>query len=935
MTLVAVLLPFLVGSAAVQAADTARAPRVAYRARVALDEAARELRGTVEVRYARAAADTGRTILLDAGSTPPEELRIEGATVLGADPASPRVLELAGADAGEGPLVFTVTLAARASDDPSAQASAPRAFTFRGWLPRVLAPRPWPHPLPAEWAVTFDVPDDQVMGATGSPLCGDPGWAAARQPPGAPVTPVGRNDPARLRGAAAPDAPACPPAAPGRRAVTFYAEAAPDFVAVLDPAFRYEEGDILERPVRVLYRRGAERTWGAGVAVRHGESALAWLYEVLDEPASRLYPWPQTTIVQSPDGGSAADPMLVSVPSPDQGALVRELARLYLAAAVSVAAADRAWLDDGLSRYIEDAYLETQGRRGVYRRLERALLDEELDGTARPAVPAAGAPAVAADPRRGEFLFHRLRGLLGDPLTRAALSAYWRAASLGTGDAALFRAIADSVSGRDLGPLLDRWLRDTRLTDYAIAAARRSRLASGGWRTVVEVRNPPAAHVPVLVQVVADSEVVEVPGGGAAPRDTVVVATRTEPLKVLLDPYGRTHDWNVRNGQRSFGLPLFRRAISDSYLDTWFTRRTRRDRLTIGWAPLAWYTDAGGWTLGVRQRTDYLGRFDLDELWLTVGTGAGADGARHDVDARLVLRNPTWLRAPGLTERLDLGRVEGRAFAALAVERAGAHAAGTLWVSWMRTTAMAYLDTARWDDAGTVELAAGARAWTGGRGRLAASVGLVGGHFERWTPGAPAARGEYALATAEVTAVRDLGGMHLRSRAWGGAVLGSAPPRQRRVHVAGADPYGEFADPFVRSRGAPFARSGLPYHTPGLGGLRTYDPALASLHAAGVSGEVEADLARSEGPLVRRLAVALFADAGAADGDVNAGAPGRLALVSDAGVGVRADHRIGATAFQTRFDFPLWVGAPSLARRGQARGERFAYRWSFSFAPAF
>src|SRR3989442_8979493 len=55
------------------------------------------------------------------------------------------------------------------------------------------------------------------------------------------------------------------------------------------------------------------------------------------------------------------------------------------------------------------------------------------------------------------------------------------------------------------------------------------------------------------------------------------------------------------------------------------TRETaRRDRLVRAWMPVAWYNDPGGGTLGLRERSNYLGAYDRGLLFGTVATRPGA-----------------------------------------------------------------------------------------------------------------------------------------------------------------------------------------------------------------------------------------------------------------------------------------------------------------------
>ena len=88
---------------------------------------------------------------------------------------------------------------ARPSTVPRRQGRQGRAFDFAQWYPRVVVYDRYgweEHPLyPAgefygefgTFKVQLDVPEDQVVGATGVPICGDPGWERANQDPSQPV----------------------------------------------------------------------------------------------------------------------------------------------------------------------------------------------------------------------------------------------------------------------------------------------------------------------------------------------------------------------------------------------------------------------------------------------------------------------------------------------------------------------------------------------------------------------------------------------------------------------------------------------------------------------------------------------------------------------------------------------------------------------------
>ena len=93
-------------------------------------------------------------------------------------------------------LVAEMNWDARPSIPPRRQGRRGRAFDFAQWYPRVVVYDQYgweEHPMyPAgefygefgSFLLRLDVPADEVMGATGVPVCGDPGWARANQQPG-------------------------------------------------------------------------------------------------------------------------------------------------------------------------------------------------------------------------------------------------------------------------------------------------------------------------------------------------------------------------------------------------------------------------------------------------------------------------------------------------------------------------------------------------------------------------------------------------------------------------------------------------------------------------------------------------------------------------------------------------------------------------------
>lgn len=980
--------PLLLFLMALQAAgpDSARGWRqeASYRVTATLDEPARLLRGHMEVRYRNQSPDTLRTLVLqldlnayrpgsrwaasdtahgpgrldrrpvaEYGFTRVHDVTVDDLPARLSWPFAPdstsTTVSLAPPLAPGETVVLALTWESRPSTAPGVMGQDGRQFDLPAAIPRLAAygRGGWiDHPRIrgversgefASYLVTLDLAADQVMGATGVPLCGDPGWESARF---RVVDTVNYQrdwyrtyrDPAAARIAA--DSSACAAAMPGRKTIIWYAEDVPDFGLATSPDFRYEVGDLFQLPVRALYRVGGENTWGAGIVTGRAESAIAWLASILGRS-----PWPQTTVVEGLDAPGEGAPMLSIAASPSRGEILGLLGHTWLAEVIGIDGWSDGWLDNGLTSFQSTWYFQTLGERGAYERLERTVLDWDLDGLSEPVAQPPDrfrdpATASAMVNQRGELFFHQLRTVVGgNDAMRLILQAWYDRYRLRHAEGGDFLALATSRSGADLSPLSSQWLHGTALYDYALKG---TRFDPGGDRTTIDIRRIAAGVFPVDVGVQFGDSVRLVRATGPEVEQRLEITTPVPPRRVTLDPAVRSHDWNMLNN---------RPPSPSKYLDTYFSRRSLRNSRTLGVAPTAWYNDAGGWTFGLRARTDYLDRFDLNEAWLALSSGWGGDSGRVDPDLRLVVRNPVGLRATGVSQQVGLRWGEGRAGADIAVEKTfrrslaeqGDRTIG-LSVAWITVTSPAYVDTTQYDDAGTVELTATGRMTRPSGGWQLALTGAIAGGLQYHNGGAAPSISDqlYLRITAVLTARRRLADrLHLGARLSAGAtVAGESVVLQRQVYLAGADPYQQLNNPFLRSRGAILARDGVNYMDPGGAGVRGLAPAASAPEAYGASAEMEWDLLHGRSGPGGRLALALFGDAALADGDLLAPGAGGLAGVADAGVGIRIDNRIGRTPFQLRFDFPLWISRPALAL-DRPEGDPFAFRWSFSFKPAF
>src|SRR5205807_3807006 len=207
-------------------------------------------------------------------------------------------------------LVVEVEWQARPSTLPRRQGRRGRRFDFAQWYPKVVVYDKYgweDHPLYpagefygefASYDVRLDLVADQVVGATGVPVAGDPGWQKAAVG-GGPI------DYQRDYYDARRTTLACT-AVQGRKCVRFYADSVHHFAFSLNPDYRYEQGRYKDVVVRVLYQPGDSATWGNGIAVRRTEAALAWLDSLYGK-----FAWPQITNVHRLEGGGTEFPMLM------------------------------------------------------------------------------------------------------------------------------------------------------------------------------------------------------------------------------------------------------------------------------------------------------------------------------------------------------------------------------------------------------------------------------------------------------------------------------------------------------------------------------------------------------------------------------------------------------------------------------------------------
>ncbi|MGH7481289.1 MAG: M1 family metallopeptidase [Longimicrobiales bacterium] len=451
---------------------------------------------------------------------------------------------------------------ARPSTLPRRQGRRGRHYDFAQWYPRiavydrggwqehVLLPQGEFYGEFARYDVTLDVAGDQVIGATGVPVHGDPGWQDASAGTG----------PVLLARDAYGEPPPVPALgllddgiAPGRKRVRWLARDVHHFAWSTAPDYIYEggryaggtDGEVL---LHVLYQPG-DTAWDEGVALERMRSALAFLEDVLGP-----YPYPQVTNLHRIEGGGTEFPMLVMNGSASQGLIMHELAHIYVHGILANNEWAEAWLDEGFASFLTSWFYEERGEGSWAEALDELAARERAGATQPVGLEAADfvdyATYGAMSYSKGSTFLYMLRELLGEDVFRQGLRRYYETHRFQHVTEADLRAALEAVSGRELDWFFRQWLHTTDRLDYGIGDVATQRTGAG-WETTVEVIRLGEAWMPVTLRVGTESLRLT----GRERVQHVTVRTPTRPEAVTLDPASLILDFDPSNDRRELVAP--------------------------------------------------------------------------------------------------------------------------------------------------------------------------------------------------------------------------------------------------------------------------------------------------------------------------------------------------------------------------------------------
>ncbi len=435
-------------------------------------------------------------------------------------------------------LVAEMDWTARLSTHPRRQGRKGRHYDWAHWYPRiaVYGPGGWEyraHIRPGElngnfatYDVTMDLPEDQVVGATGLPLEGDPGWAA--------VAVQGSEPPRYLRdfydtGPADSLGLLKGAAASGRKRIRWHAEKVHNFAWSTSPDYVYMGGRWNGRPINLLWEPSNTR-WDPERTMAQEKAALDWIVTVVGE-----YPWPQMTITDRIERGATEFEMLFMTSG---GAITHETMHMIFHGVLANNEWREGWLDEGMASFLSD-WLAVRNGADPDRVWGRTMTEiARLDAAGRgepvglPGAEFSSYPMYSMMTyEKGAAVLRMLRYVLGEDTFLRAMHEYYDRFRFRQVTGQDFENVMESVSGRDLDWFFDEWIRKTELLDYAVGDVSVSG-GPGAYTVTAEIIREGEAWMPVVVEAGGKRERVE----SSDRVQHVTFRLDRKPDAVLLDP---------------------------------------------------------------------------------------------------------------------------------------------------------------------------------------------------------------------------------------------------------------------------------------------------------------------------------------------------------------------------------------------------------------
>ena len=456
-----------------------------------------------------------------------------------------------------------------------------RHYDFAQWYPKVAVydRGGWQHNAlkPAgelygefgDFRVALVVNDDQVVGATGVPVAGDPGWELAKRSAGALM--LQRAAYGTTGGSAlVPIAPA------SMRTVVFEAKNVHHFAWSVDPEYRYEGGSYVRTlprqrmdfrtwdsvAVHVLYRQGDDTTWGRNTVVQRTADAIKWLEDLYGP-----YAYPQMTVVHRLESGGTEFPMMVQNGSPSNDLILHEAGHVFTYGILANNEWRSGWLDEGLTSYQTSWRLNETAQEKAsaamsadprwmappltaveMQRRERFIAAAEPVGSNAEVFRSFNNyTAMVYD--RAEQMYGALRDVVGDLYFRRILQDYYGRWALKHVDRVAMQRSVERIQGAPLGWFFDQWLDTAGEVRYALNEVAITQRKPNEWVTTARLTRIGAYRHPMPVGVRTATGWTFARGDPMKDDQRITVTTPEKPDLVRLDPLGLTDDVRASSQQ--------------------------------------------------------------------------------------------------------------------------------------------------------------------------------------------------------------------------------------------------------------------------------------------------------------------------------------------------------------------------------------------------
>jgi Peptidase family M1 domain len=438
-----------------------------------------------------------------------------------------------------------------------------------GWQPNALVPAGELYGEFGDFRVALVLADDQVVGATGVPVAGDPGWERAKRNGAMPL--LQRN----AYGADAVNA-LVPTAPTAMKTVVFEAKDVHHFAWTVDPEYRYESG-VYVRPaprpkttfriwdtvaVHTLYRPGDDTTWGRGKVVERTIDAIRWLEEIYGP-----YAYPQMNVVHRLDGGGTEFPMMQHNGSASFDLILHEGGHIYTYGILANNEWRSGWLDEGLTSYQSSWRLNETPQE-----VAAGKLATDPRWMKPPLTPAqlaqreryiASAEPVSTNAEvfrsfnvynamvygRAEEMYSALRDVLGEAVFLRIWPEYYSRWALKHVDRVALQRSVERVAGGSMSWFFDQWLDTVGEVKYELRDVSVTQRRPTEWVTTARLVRIGTYRHPMPVGVRTATGWSFVRGDPMKDDQRLTLTTQQKPDLVRLDPMGLTDDVRAASQQ--------------------------------------------------------------------------------------------------------------------------------------------------------------------------------------------------------------------------------------------------------------------------------------------------------------------------------------------------------------------------------------------------